>query len=145
MYHKLQKFPNKSCFHFLKHHRLKAWKRWWKQWGKQSRQTNLHFYLKTYIRRLKKNMSSGLCRPDLGVFFLWPTWGNAGVIASFSSSSGLWLVKAQFINTHSSFSSQCIAWDRHAFSLVDLPKDRSHSHCWGGHEKQYLMITSVLC
>lgn len=64
----------------------------------------LRFYLQMHFRRLKKNVSSGLCRPDLGVLFRWPIWGSAGVITRVSLSSGLWLGKAQeLINTHPIF------------------------------------------
>lgn len=53
-YHKLWQFPKESCFHFLKYHRLKAWKR------KVMRQTkegeHLHFYVKMHFRRLEKKV-----------------------------------------------------------------------------------------
>lgn len=49
--------------------------------NKQSRGNICTFILKC-IPRPCKNVSSGLCRPSLGVLLLWPTQGSAGVSAS---------------------------------------------------------------
>lgn len=100
-YHKLQKFPKKSCFHFLKHHRLKAWKTWWKLWVKQSR-VNICTAILKCISRDWKNVSSGLCRPDLGVLFPWLTWGSAGVITHFSNVLRAMAWKGTGVHKHSS-------------------------------------------